>query len=780
MLYPKSIANKLGFDQVITAAMNHCQTQKGIAHFNRIKCSGNEELIKLWLMQTAELKEIIEKGELAVSLEIDFDFHLESARIEGFFYEIDTINEIQDLLYALQKVCDYTQSHNEEYPLLRELFKSIDIDFELIEDIDAIIGLDNEIKSDASPGLKKIVSAITRAEKNIIKSSNSLFTAAKEKGFLGDTELGIKNGRVVLPVLSEYKRKIGGVLIDQSGTGKISYIEPLELVGLNNELSELQIKKRQEIIAILKNITKKIVVYIEDIRRGVQKLAVFDFIRAKARLASDWNCILPALGSDTKVFDAKHPLLRERLVSEDKEIVSLNYILDSDQQIIVISGPNAGGKSVSLKTIGLMQFMLQSGFLVPCLSTSVFRVFENIFVDIGDDQSIESDLSTYSSHLKAAKHIINFSDSETLVMMDEIGTGTDPMFGGPMAEAILEAIHKKGAFGVITTHFSNIKAKADKLKGLVNAAMMFDIENLVPLYKLQVGQPGSSFVYEVASNIGLNKKLIKRAKQLTNTKQYDLDALLAEVQTKQEALDVERSALAEKLKNASLVEAEYKELKNILSTTKKEILDQAKGEAQKLIKDANKDIERTIRVIKETKADKEKTKKIREDLEQKIEDDPIDKIEENQTSFKVGDQVQLISTNSIGEILELKKNKAILQVGSLTTKTNIYNLERVGVKTEKAVKKYISTSSYSSKQASFRAEKDIRGMRTYDAMNEIDTWIDSAVMLDVGSLRVLHGKGNGILKTELRRHLKGHPSIKSISYERVDLGGEGISIIELR
>ena len=783
MLYPKSIGSKLGFDEVLEKARAFCQTQRGQTHFDKIKFSSDEDLVGLRLSQTAEIKEIIEKGDLSISIELDFDIFIKKARISGFFYEIETILQIKDFLNVLKRVKDYSLANKDEYNHLFKLFETIDVDFGLIDQIEKIIGIDNEINPSASKTLEKITASITRLEKNIIKSSNSLFENAKEKGLLGDTALGIKNGRVVLPVLSEHKRKFQGLLIDQSGTGKISYIEPLELVGLNNELSEFHIKRRQEIIIILKSLTADIVVYLDDIKNGMQRLSVLDFLRAKARLASEWNCIMPKLGKETSVTDAKHPILQERLKQESKDIVSLDYGLDDETRIVVISGPNAGGKSVALKTVGLFQYMLQCGFLVPCAEQSSFMLFENMFIDIGDNQSIESDLSTYSSHLKAAKHIINFSNEDTLVLMDEIGTGTDPMFGGPMAEAILEAIQAKNVFGIITTHFSNIKSKADKLDGVINAAMLFDVENLVPLYKLQLGQPGSSFVYEVASNIGLNRKLIKRAKQLTNTKQYDLDALLAEVQTQQEKIRADQVELAQKLRDAKSIEQEYAGLKSEITAQKKEIIVQAKEQASALILDANKEIEKTIRIIKENKADKQKTKSVRKKLSDKgapASEVLIQKEEIIETSFKVGDTVQLINTSTTGEITEIKKNKATIMVGGMTTKTSLSNLTIIGKKTEKAIKKYISHASYSDKQLSFKSEKDVRGMRTYDALSEIDSWIDSAIILGVGSLRVLHGKGNGILKSEIRRHLKSNPAIAKITYEKVDLGGEGISIIELK
>ncbi|MBT6234513.1 MAG: hypothetical protein HOI49_00275 [Bacteroidetes bacterium] len=781
MLYPKNIKEKLGIDQVLEATISRCETEAGRQHIHKVRCSGDREQITLWLEQTEELVNILSKGELSISFNVDFDLQSKTAQIEGFFYEIETIQQIQDFLRGLHRITTFSQERREDYPRLYSLFENLDIDWTLIAAIDEVLDIDGEVKPSASKGLQKIITEIKRAERSIIKSSNSIFTNAKEQGLLADTELGIKNGRVVLPVLSEFKRRVSGVLIDQSGTGKISYIEPLELVGLNNELAELHIKKRQEIIQILRQLTSKIVLYLRNIERGMQKASVFDFVRAKARLALDWKCKLPKLDNETTVIRARHPLLEERLHNEKNEIVPLDYTFNEDQRLIVISGPNAGGKSVALKTIGILQFMLQSGYLVPCNAESSFRIFEHIFVDIGDNQSIESDLSTYSSHLKAAKHIINFCDESTLVLMDEIGTGTDPMFGGPMAEAILEVIHRKQAYGVITTHFSNIKTKADKLKGVSNAAMLFDIDKLVPLYKLQIGQPGSSFVYEVASNIGLNKKLIKRAKQLTNTKQYDLDALLSEVQSQQEKLAIEQREINKKAEEAAEITSAYRALKEELDNQKKEIIAQAKEEAQHLIQNANKDIEKTIRVIKETSANKEKTLKARKKLENKIE---ISAPKEDKTAFvttlKPGDQVQMLNTNTVGEILEIKRGKATIQVGRMTTKTDVKNLEIVGNKTAKKIKKYISNSSYADKQSSFKTEKDIRGMRTYDALQEIDTWIDNAIILGVSTLRVLHGKGSGILKAELRRHLKPHLAVKSIQYERVDLGGEGISIIELK
>jgi DNA mismatch repair protein MutS2 len=781
MLFPKNIYNKLGFDQVIDFAKNHCETELGKSIHTQVKYTNQSDILFLRLEQTKEALEILENAKLNVFLPLDFDLHEKTAHIEGFFYEIESIQEISDFLVSAKKVDDFFRNNLDEYPNLSSVFKDVGIDYTLIDQIDQILDPEGKIKPSATPKLRKIHNEIKKLESNILKSSNNIFLKAKEKGLLANTELGIKNGRVVLPVLSEFKRKVNGVLIDQSGTGKISYIEPMEIVGLNNDLSELQIKKRQEIITILKKISQQIVLNLREIKKARKNLAFYDFVRSKARLASDWKCVLPKFDSFTNVINSKHPLLKERLSDESKQLVPLDYSLDKDNRIIVISGPNAGGKSVALKTIGLLQLMLQNGFLVPCSDESTFQIFEHIFIDIGDDQSIESDLSTYSSHLKSAKHIVNFCDENTLVLMDEIGTGTDPMFGGPIAEAVLESIHAKNAYGIITTHFSNIKTKADQLTGIQNAAMLFDVDKLIPLYKLQVGQPGSSFSFEVASNIGLNKKLIKRAKALTDTKQYDLDELLSDVQLQQEKIKEKELELNTKLENAKKYEHEYRLLKEKLEGQKSEIIQQANIKASSIIKSANKEIEKTIRVIKESSADKKKTDKVRNSLKQKVTklgDDILDTIS-TEIKYKIGDQVQVKGSDISGEITEIKKNKITIRFGALTTKTTIENIEKVDQGNAKKVKKYISESSYFNKQQSFKSEIDIRGMRTHEALSEVDSLIDTALIMGVSKLRILHGKGNGILRTEIRKHLKQNPTIVNMSYERVGLGGEGISIIEL-
>lgn len=779
MIYPRNIQEKLGFDQILELCAKRCETERGGELFSLVKWMNDPNLIIQRLHQAKEMMEIVEKSALNILLPIDFTVDKEAANVIGFYYTEEELVHFIDLLRSIVQIKEFFKDKEDSYPELHPLFHLSGVDLALLEQLEFILDPDGQLKSNASPALQKLNSKIKSVERGILKQSESLFQKNKEKGYLAETELSIKNGRLVLPVLSEHKRKVDGLLVDQSSAGKISYIEPLSLVNLNNDLSELYLQKKQEIIRILREITQEILPNLSAIERSMQRLALFDMIRAKARTALDHSWCVPAL--DTSEHDLKkavHPLLKIHLDQEKKKVVPLNVSLSADKRLVVISGPNAGGKSVALKTMGLLQYMLQSGFPVPVKADSSFMFFENIFVDIGDDQSIESDLSTYSSHLTAAKHIVNFSNEGTMVLMDEIGTGTDPMFGGPMAEAILEEIHAKGAYGIITTHFSNIKSKAKSLKHAVNAAMLFDTKHLKPLYTLEVGQAGSSFAYEVARNIGLNKRIIAKAKKYTNTKQYDLDALLAEVQEQKKLLDERIAEIEEKEKKADHFEKEYKELKEQLEAQRKTILDQAKKEAEALIRSSNKKIEETIRTIKESAADKNKTRQVRKKLEQSKSKLKVE--ERKPVELKVGDRVQIIDTESVGEIVEIKKDRAELIVGSVKTKVKLDRLQKVGSAQKKKVTRYISNSSFAERQQDFSSELDVRGMRTEEAIKKVDDWLDSAIILGFQNLRLIHGKGHGILKKQIREYLKGNPAIVSMNFERVDLGGDGVSLIELK
>lgn len=788
MIYPKNSADKLGFSQVILWTEENCSSLLGKKLIPTIKFEVEPKKILHQLRLVDELKQILEKGLLNLQLNIDIDLKEKLGSKEGFYYTEEDLASFVSFFRNTEDTLDFFTKFSLEFPLLYKIFRNIEIPISLTQLVLKILDVDGQIKSNASKALLLISQKIELEKKRLTSRSQAIFENSKKLGYTADTELTIKDGRVVIPVLSEHKRKIPGILVDQSGSGRISYIEPSELVEINNVLAELLIDRRQEIIKILKEVTKQIVPYLKMLVMVQKKLAQFDIIRAKAIIAITFGGIIPEVNNEeVLLFAAINPLLKHRLEEEKSKNVAvpLHIELNPNQRLIVISGPNAGGKSVAMKTLGLLQLMLQNGYLIPCNVGSKMKIFENIFSDIGDNQSIESDLSTYSSHLKSAKHILNFSDQSTLVLMDEIGTGTDPQLGGALAEAVLEEIHNKGAYGIVNTHFGNIKIRADKLKNAVNAAMLFDLENLMPLYQLAIGQAGSSFTFEVAQKIGLNKRVIKKARSYAQTKQFDYDKLLAEVQHKGEVLEKELSKTKELQEQAEYWQQEYKTLKETLNSIKKELVEQAKSEANQIILDANAKIERTIREIKEHQADKEKTMQIRKELSKEVEKASSEKtkqiIEKKPThSFKLGDRVQLQGSNSIGEIIKIQEQKIEIAMGGIITRTKVENIQKVGAEIRNNVTKYVSHNKFDQLSQVFNSELDVRGLRTLEAIEALDKWMDDALMLGFRQIKIIHGIGNGILRNQLRAHLKKNSLIAQMSdAEKMD-GGQGSTILTFK
>jgi DNA mismatch repair protein MutS2 len=788
MIYPKNSADKLGFSQILVWTAENCSSTLGKKLIPTIKFEIEPKKILHQLRLVDELKQILEKGLLNLQLNIDIDLKEKLASKEGFYYTEEDLASFVSFFRNTEDALDFFTKFSLEFPLLCKIFRNIKIPISLTQLVLKILDVDGQIKSNASKALLLISQKIELEKKRLTSRSQAIFENSKKLGYTADTELTIKDGRVVIPVLSEHKRKIPGILVDQSGSGRISYIEPSELVEINNVLAELLIDRRQEIIKILKEVTKQIVPYLKMLVMVQKKLAQFDLIRAKAIVAITFGGIIPEVNNEeVLLFAAINPLLQHRLEEEKSKniAVPLHIELNPNQRLIVISGPNAGGKSVAMKTLGLLQLMLQNGYLIPCNVGSKMKIFENIFSDIGDNQSIESDLSTYSSHLKSAKHILNFSDQNTLVLMDEIGTGTDPQLGGALAEAVLEEIHNKGAYGIVTTHFGNIKIRADKLKNAVNAAMLFDLEHLMPLYQLAIGQAGSSFTFEVAQKIGLNKKVIKKARSYAQTKQFDYDKLLAEVQHKGEVLEKELNKTKELQEQAAYWQQEYKTLKETLNGIKKELLEQAKSEANQIILEANAKIERTIREIKEHQADKEKTMRIRKELSKEVEKANSEKtkqiIEKKPThSFKLGDRVQLQGSNSIGEIIKIQEQKIEIDMGGIITRTKVENIQKVGSEIRNNVTKYVSHKKFDQLSQVFNSELDVRGLRTLEAIEVLDKWMDDALMLGFRQVKIIHGIGNGILRNQLRTHLRKNSLIAQMSdAEKMD-GGQGSTIITFK
>lgn len=786
MLFPSNIEEKLGFDRIRSMTFDACLSEMGQTLVEKIRFQKSYEVIESQISAVHEMMVARGQGGFPAIATPDIREHIKRFDVHGAFLTEKELHEVFLVADSTLRIMKFLSKQAEELPTLAAMVdqKASDGLEHVVEEITKILEPDGTMRINASPRHAELVESIAKLEKKIQAKVRQVYSKAKESGWAAETEITIRDGRPVVPILAEHKRKIPGMVHDESGGGKLFYIEPLEVLEMNSALVELELELKREVIRILRKVSKAIRNEGTAVRAAVHMLGVFDLVRAKAVVSEKLQSVKPEIVRDPKLslVNAKHPFLYLKYKDEKKEVVPLTLEIDSDQRMIVISGPNAGGKSVCLKTVALLQYMFQCGYPIPADESSEIGIFENIFVDIGDDQSIENDLSSYSSHLVAMKHFISFSNANTLCLIDELGSGTDPQFGGPMAEAVLESIHAKAARAVITTHFSNIKSFADKAEGIVNGAMAYDVEHLEPLFELRVGLPGSSFAYEVSKKIGLQKKVIELAKSKTDYTQQKLDYLLADLEKEKKELKSEKERVQAMEAQLERLKSEYNTLKSSLDERKKEIIDQAKRRALSIIENANRDVEGAIRNIREIKAEKVATQKIREELKHKKEALKIVQKEviPEKRSLKVGDRVQMPGTENFGEVVSIKKDKAVVMVGAMKTTFPVAMLEPVSRQKEKKFKSQGPSRDLIDRNKTFKTEIDLRGMRAEEALKQLDKWIDEAMVLGFGSLRVIHGKGDGILKERIRQHLKGQPFIEKIEYESVQLGGEGVSLIYLK
>jgi DNA mismatch repair protein MutS2 len=621
MLYPQNIEYKLGFDKIRQLIRELCISPLGQAFVDKIRFSDDHELISRLIGQTAEFRDILfSQAEFPASYYIDATPSLPRAAIEGAFL---TEAEFYDLKLSLQTVSQclrfFASQAPEKYPQLRHLSQGVELDPRLSQQIDQVIDDRGQLRDNASPELQRIRREILQQEAELRKKLDSLLKSAKSQGYVSeDAAPTIRNGRMVIPVVAEHKRRVKGFVQDESATGQTLFIEPVEVLESNNEIRELEYAQRREIVRILTQLTSLLRPQVPTLRKAYHFLGLMDFIRAKARLALQLNAVSPIAVDQPLLewYQGTHPLLYLSHTKQGKTVVPLDIKLDTRQRILLISGPNAGGKSVTLKTVGLLQYMYQSGLLIPVASHSKIGIFKNLFIDIGDEQSLENDLSTYSSHLTNMRYFLQFAGKSTLFLIDEFGTGTEPSMGGAIAESILEKLNQVRAFGVINTHYTNLKLFADNTEGIVNGAMRFDAQHLQPLYQLEIGKPGSSFAFEIASKIGLSQDIITTSKQKAGEKQVDFDKLLRELEVEKRVLSQKNAELKIREKDLRKLQQDYELLKNELETNRKQLLNNAKLEAKELLAETNRKIENTIRQIRETGADKQLTRKLRQELDQ--------------------------------------------------------------------------------------------------------------------------------------------------------------------
>ncbi|CAN5122806.1 endonuclease MutS2 [soil metagenome] len=799
MLYPKNIEAKIGFDRIRELVKQECLSSLGVNYVEKIKFSDDFSLNKKLLEQTEEFRKIlISNTYFPTSDYIDVKPSLKKARIIGAFL---TEEEFHHLKLSLRTIYNCQQFFLEEnnkhnYPLLFELSGHIFIEKSIGKNLEAKIDEKGVVRSSASKELQNIRSSILREQVRLRKVLDSILRQAKSQGFTpDDVSLTIRNGRMVIPISAEHKRRIKGFIHDESATGQTVFLEPAEVLEINNAIKELEYKERREIVRILTELTDFIRPQIPALIKGYNFLGMIDFIRAKAKFALKINALKPELCKESLVewYGSCHPLLLLSFANQDREVVPLDIILNAQQRILVISGPNAGGKSVCLKTVGLLQYMVQSGLLIPVKENSRVGTFRDLFIDIGDEQSLENDLSTYSSHLKNMRYFLEFADKNTLILIDEFGTGTEPNIGGAMAETILAQINNKKSFGVITTHYANLKEFANHTPGITNGAMRFDVEQLEPLYILQMGKPGSSFALEIAQKIGLPKSLLQQVKSKVGTDQVQFEKMLVELEVEKKKYQDQLNKISSK--DAALQKAikEYSELKDFLEYNKKKIINDAKSEAKSLVKEANQKIENTIRTIKESRAEKEVTKEVRVDLDEfkkalepEILEEKSEEITVENGKINEGDLVRIKDQTAIGEVVSIKGKDAEIRIGELKSNIKLKRLEKISRKEYKKQKIESETRpamrgfDITKKMMDFSPNLDIRGSRAEEAISLLESYIDSASMLGISEVRIIHGKGDGILREVVRDHLKSFGNIESARDEHVERGGAGVTVVTIK
>ncbi len=824
MIYPENFESKIKFDKIRQLVKSYCLSDMGRELVDKMNFSSDSSYISEQLKETHEFMNILQVEDSFPGDHFrDARPFLQKIRVEGLFLEIAEMVALKLSLESLSAIVRFFKGKEERYPILSAKAGCIHLFPFVQQRLDTIVSKHGTIKDTASPELNDIRHRLQRKQAGISKRMQSLLQQAQSEGWADkESAIAIRDGRMVIPVPSAYKRKINGIVHDESATGKTSYIEPAEIVETNNEIRELELEEKREIMRILRKFADELRPYIDDLLPGYDFLAYIDFIRGKAAFSNYIEAVVPAFNDNAEMFwyQARHPLLWLSLKNTDKKLIPLNIEVYDEQRIILISGPNAGGKSVCLQTAGLLQYMFQCGLPVPVSEASKFGIFGKILIDIGDEQSIENDLSTYSSHLINMKNFLRYGSDDTLVLIDEFGTGTEPMLGGAIAEAILSAFNRDKVRGVITTHYTNLKHLAAETPGIANGAMLYDNHRMLPLFELKIGKPGSSFAFEIAKKIGLPKEILEDAAAKVGEDHINYDKHLKDIARDKRYWEEKRRKIHENEKRLDEVVEKYSNELSEASRIRKEIIREAQQKAQEIIADANAAVEKTIREIRENQAKKEKTREIRRRMEeekqrllseeQNEEEERIRKKMEKlknreknrkekkqnqpETSpqhkeaapiFQKGDYVKL-PNNAIGEILEIDDKNAVVALGQLHTKVKVTQLQKASATQAKRIARPQIQASYanireniSQKRMTFKPDIDLRGMRGDEALQRVISFLDEAIMLGYRDVRILHGTGTGALRQLIRQYLSTNPVVATYADEQVQLGGAGITVVQL-
>jgi DNA mismatch repair protein MutS2 len=685
-------------------------------------------------------------------------------------------------------VPDFFSEAKEFYPLLFKLTEHVTIDKQVVNKILAVIDDNAQVKDSASQELSRIRKRLRDEQGKIRRLIDQAYRHAIEQQWVPEGALPtIREGRLVIPILAEHKRRMRGFILDESATGQTVFMEPTDALDANNEIRDLEHAQKREVIRILKELTNQLRLQLTELEAAFNFLGELDFIRAKAKLSLELLAEMPVVSDKPMIrwIKARHPVLFMTLKGK-REIVPLDVDLSENERMLLVSGPNAGGKSVCLKTVGILQYMLQCGLLVPASPDSKAGIFKDIFIDIGDQQSIENDLSTYSSHLKNMSFFLQHAGDHSLVLMDELGAGTDPNFGGAIAESILHGLLTRKVWGVATTHYYNLKLFAENHPGIRNAAMRFDENKLIPLYILDIGKPGSSFALEIAEKTGLPEQTLQEAKQLVGKELMGFESLVRTLEKEKNELSERVASLEKKERELKSLLSRYDSLTTDLESRKKEIIDKAKVQANALLRETNKEIEKTIRHIRENQAERKETLKVRNNLKElskKVEHQPLIKKEKAVVGeVNVGDRVRIIGQDSSGVVLTVKGKNATVQFGDLKSTVAVTRLEKLGGKAIVEVsRRPVSTGiKLYEKQAQFNPTLDIRGRRVEEVLPELEQFLDNAILLGHGEIKILHGKGEGVLRKVVREQLRKYKQVASAADEHVDRGGDGITVVVLK
>lgn len=833
MIYPHNLEQKIGFDQIRKLLKDKCLSTLGEERVDRMEFAVEFEAIDERLKQVTEFVRIIqEEDNFPDQYFFDARPALKRIRVEGMYLDEQ---ELYDLRRSLETIRDIVRFlHKEEvdeetdipYPTLKKLAGNITVFPLLITKIDGILDKYGKIKDNASSELLKIRRDLASTMSGISRTLGSILRNAQTEGYVDkDVTPTMRDGRLVIPVAPGLKRKIKGIVHDESASGKTVFIEPAEVVEANNRIRELEAEERREIIRILTIFSNGVRPYIADILQSYEFLAEIDFIRAKSYFAIQTNSIRPHLHNE-QLLDwtmAIHPLLQLSLAKHDKKVVPLDIELNKEQRILLISGPNAGGKSVCLKTVGLLQYMLQCGMPIPLHERSRAGLFAGIFIDIGDEQSIEDDLSTYSSHLTNMKMMIRHCNDRSLILIDEFGGGTEPQIGGAIAEALLKRYNNKRTFGVITTHYQNLKHYAEDTEGVVNGAMLYDRHLMRPLFQLQIGNPGSSFAVEIARKIGLPEDVIADASEIVGSEYINADKYLQDIVRDKRYWEGKRQTIRQREKKMEETIARYEAEMEELRKSRKEIIAKAKEEAEHMLQESNAKIENTIRAIKEAQADKEKTRQVRQELtdyrqslediakreqedkiarkmeklrdkqsrkkDKKSKDKPTEAVKpaiKKEDTITMGTQVKLKGQSSTGEVLEINGKNATVAFGMIKSTVKLDRLERsTAAATSKATdvkSTFVSSQTYDNmyeKKLNFKQDIDVRGMRGDEALQAVTYFVDDAILVGMNRVRILHGTGTGALRNIIRQYLETVSGIRHFADEHVQFGGSGITVVDL-